>query len=141
MYDQNIEEQQITKVTRHKSVAVCNYKCTSMEKQQQVLDILYGKKKWQNNPTATVSTPNANFDLGMNSQAMPKTELVTNVKTQPTINVNLAGINIKKPVVNIDQSLIMVSPVINLKATDLQQNQDRHIQLPLINVQLTININ
>ncbi len=122
-----------------------------MAKQQQVSDILYSKKKWPNAasvskqpvnaPTATVSKPQANFDLGMNSQAMPKTEVTAEVKMQPTINVNLAGIDVKEPMVNIDQSPITVTPVINLKASELSQNELGHVQLPPINVQLTININ
>ena len=36
MYDNNIEEQQISEVTGHKSIVIRNYKCTSMQKQQEV---------------------------------------------------------------------------------------------------------
>ena len=45
MNDENIDEQQITEVTGHKSVAVHKYKRMSMEKQKEMSGVLYGKTK------------------------------------------------------------------------------------------------
>ncbi len=62
MYNSNIDEQQITEVTGHKSIAVRNYKRTSMKKQQEVSEVLYGKCK-KTTPTSTVtSAMESNFD-------------------------------------------------------------------------------
>ena len=150
MYDSNLDEQQITEVTGHKSVAVQNYKCTSMTKQQEVSDILYGQKK-KTVPSATVSkapekleeNTQGHFDLRINSQAMPihdkkKTSPIT---VMPTVNVNVSKVDINEPVLTMNQPKITISPVINLHAQDLPRNTEGHIQLPKIDVALTININ
>ncbi len=118
MYDRKLDEQQIAKVIGHKSVAVCNYKHTSLEKQWEVSDILYGKRK--NPPSVTMTKEEANFDLAMNSQAE---HVQSDVLIQPEVWINTAQVEIKEPIVNIQQPKITVSPVINLHAEQLSQNE------------------
>ncbi len=144
LYDSKFDEQQIAEVTGHKLVAIRNYKHTSMEKQCEVSDVLYSKRA---KPMASSTVTKAEFDLGMNSQAeatkpaetMTKTD--GNVTVTPTVNINVNRIDVKKPVIMINQPQIMISPVINLHAQDLPQNALGDIQLPEIDVALTININ
>ena len=142
MYDNQMDEQQITEVTGHKSVAVQNYKHTSMKKQQEVSDVLYGKKpKWP--VTSTITCENPTFNLGMNSQAesIKNNTVKSEVSVIPIVNINVGQVNLKMPVINIDQPKITVCPVVNLKSSDLVQNSDGHIILPKIDIALTININ
>ena len=143
LYDQKMDEQQIVEVTGHKSIVIRNYKRTSMQKQKEVLDVLYGKKS-KSEPMSTITK--AEFDLGMNSQA----EATRNVSMEkqdgtvtvtPTVNVNVNCVNVNNPVITINQPQITVAPVINLRAQDLPQNEHGHLQLPEIDVALTININ
>ncbi len=141
MYDNNIEEQQISEVTGHKSIAICNYKCTSMVKQQEVSEILYGKHKKKLEPTVTVTKAELNFELGINSQAENIGEIKSDVSVIPTVNINVGNVEIKAPVVTIEQPQITVSPVINLCQENLTRNAQGVIVLPKINVALTININ
>ena len=137
MYDQNLDEQQITEVTGHKSVAVYKYKCTSMDKQRQISDVLYGKTKKK--VTSTVSKLlNTNFELGVNSQMEPN---MTNNKQKPVINVNVPKVQVNAPVINVDAPKITVNPVVNLRAQDIIQKSDGQIKIPEISVNLTININ
>ncbi len=147
LYDHNVNEQQISEVTGHKSVAIRNYKRTSMQKQCEFSDVLYGKKK-KSIPTSTVtSSAEANFELGMNSQANATEQkpMSTDVTITPTVNVNVNvnvnKVDVKKPVVTINQPRITVSPVINLCTQDLPCNELGHLQLPEIDIALTININ
>ena len=140
MYDNNIEEQQISEVTGHKSIAIRNYKHTSMQKQQEVSDILCGKCKKKSKPSTTVSKPDVTFDLGINSQVLNVEEVKSEVSVTPTVNVNVGNVQIKPAVMNIEQPEITVSPVINLHQEDLTNSQGT-IMLPKINVALMININ
>ncbi len=107
-----------------------------------MLDILYGKKK-KLEPTSTMTSGNATFDLGVNSQMQPKKEesLQSDICVTPTVNVNISDVELKSPVVTIDQPKITVCPVVNLHSQDLVRNADGHIVLPKIDVALTININ
>ncbi len=117
-----------------------------MSKQHAVSDILYSKKK-SSGSSATSSTVTSSegalFQLGMNSQAEPveKSQVKSEVSLKQTVNVNVNNINVKTPVLNVQQGLITVSPVINLHASDLVQDEHGNLNLLAINVALTININ
>ncbi len=96
------------------------------------------------NPSATVSTLPANFELGMNSQAEPKVdnnEVKSNVTVQPIMHMNTPKLEIQCPVINIQQPSITVSPVINVCAQDLVRNAQGTIELLPITINLMININ
>ena len=141
LYDHDMDEQQISEITGHKSVAIRNYKRTSIEKQWQVSDVLYGKAQKKSVPTSTVTlSSQLNFDLGMNSQAVsidppkPKQGAVT---IMLTVNVNVNKVQLEEPVITINQPQITVSPVINLRAKDLPRNEQGHLQLPEIDITLT----
>ncbi len=141
MYDQQVDEQQITEVTGHKSVAVRKYKHTSMEKQKDMSEILYGK--WKKNVSSTISKPpDSSFELSVNSQMDP---VSTKTKDKSKINVNIAQVHVNAPVINIDTPKItvnpVINPVINLWAQDLIQKSDGRIELPEISVNMMININ
>ncbi len=90
-----------------------------------------------------MTSGNATFDLGVNSQMQPKKEesLQSDICVTPTVNVNISDVELKSPVVTIDQPKITVCPVVNLHSQDLVRNADGHIVLPKIDVALTININ
>ena len=107
MYDSNIEEQQISEVTGHKSVAICNYKCTSMAKQRSTLDILYGKKLKSVLSATITSTETASFDLGLNSQAahthrQDVKPSASGMEIKPTVNVNVRAVKVDTPILNIE---------------------------------------
>ncbi len=130
-----LEEQQITEATGHKLLAVRKYKHTSMEKQCEMSDVLYGKCK---KTTSTVSKPpDTNFDLGVNSQM----ELMKPQNPEPKINISVPKVEINTPVINIQAPKVTVNPVINLRSQDLVTNSDECIELPEISINLTININ
>ena len=123
IYDQNIYKQQITEITGHKSVAVRKYKRTSMEMQQQMSDVLYGKPKRK--PTSTVSTPppETSFDLGVNSQMEP-TKKESNLENPVQVNITVPKVEINTPVINIQAPKITVNPVINLQSEELIYRND-----------------
>ncbi len=137
LYDQNLDEQQISEITGHKSVAIRNYKRILLDKQRQISEVLYGKKP-KVSATSMITSEEASFDLGMNSQVQP---VKMEVNINPTVNVNVSKVAIDTPVVNIHQLEVTVSPVINLNAADLVKTSDGMIQLLSIKVTLTININ
>lgn len=142
MYDQNIDEQQITEITGHKSVAVRKYKRTSMEMQQQMSDVLYGKQRKHPPPTSTVSKalPESSFNLWVNSQMEP-TKQENNLDNVQQVNVSVPKVEINSPVNSIQAPKITINPVINLRSEELIQRNDRKIEIPEIVVNLTININ
>ncbi len=100
---------------------------------------MYGKRK--STPTATVTKADANFELGMNSQAQLTAMIQSGITVQPTLNMGTPIMDVKSPVINIEKPQITVTPVINLKSEDLVHNEQGQIVLPPINVALMININ
>ncbi len=126
-----------SEVTGHKSVAVRKYKHTSMEKQRQMSNILYSKNKKKVSSTVS-KAPDSNFELGVNSQMDP---VNMEKKEKPIINMNVPKVQINSPVINVEAPKLTVNPVINLHSQDLIQRSDRHIEVPEISVNLTININ
>ncbi len=115
----------------------------SMEKQWEVSNVLYGK--WKKSASATITKPEANFDLGITSQVTPKLidiEVVkTDVSVHPVVNMEIPKVDVKAPVLNFQQLEITVSPVINVHTSELARNEQGQLVLPLIKVALTININ
>ena len=59
LYDHNVDEHHISKLTGHRSVAVRNYQCVSIKKEKEMLDILYGKKR-KMTPMHTVTSSEKN---------------------------------------------------------------------------------
>ena len=116
LYDQNLDEQQISEITGHKSVAIRNYKRILLDKQRQISEVLYGKKP-KVSATSMITSEEASFDLGMNSQVQP---VKMEVNINPTVNVNVSKVAIDTPVVNIHQPKVTVLPVINLNTADLK---------------------
>ncbi len=141
LYDSNIDEQQITELTGHRSIAVRNYKHTSAEKKKQVSDVLYRKKKSVPSSTiskAPVSEEKPDFNIGTFTQTVGN---VMEFKPSETVHVKSAGVDIKEPIINYNQGLVTVQPVVNLNSKDLSENEKGKIMIPLIKVELTININ
>ena len=60
---------------------------------------------------------------------------------KPQVNIQTGQVHVKQPIINLEQQPIIVQPVINVKATDLQRKSDGTIILPLVTVNLMININ
>ena len=140
MYDQKMDEQQITEVTSHKSIAVRNYKRTSMDKQHEVSEVLYGK--WKNQPSATVTKEEAKewtvkLMLLINMEMCSKQMCVFSLWSI----WKYPKVDIQSPVLNFQQPEITVSPVINLHTSELSRNDQGQIVLPPIKITLTININ
>ncbi len=119
LYDQNVDEHRIAKLTGHHSVAVHYYQCISVEKEKELSDVLYGKSKktTKRNPTATVTSPqDPNFNIGTLMQfAQPKEKWVKN----DIICVQKLDMEIKDPVEKTPDKTIVVQPIVNLNAKDL----------------------
>ena len=62
-------------------------------------------------------------------------------KPSETVHVKSAGVDIKEPIINYNQGLVTVQPVVNLNSKDLSENEKGKIMIPLMKVELTININ
>ncbi len=147
LYQNNVDEQQIIEITGHHSVAVWNYKCTSLAQQAEVSNLLYGKKT-KSQPTATLSkaprdeentTSQGNFDMDVCTQV--NMNIDEKLSDKPQVNIQTGQVHVKQPIINLEQQPIIVQPVINVKATDLQRKSDGTIILPLVTVNLMININ
>ncbi len=135
LYDQNIDEHQISKLTGHCSVAVCNYQRVSIDKEKELSDVLYGKCH-KKEPTHTVtSAEQSNFDVGSLSQ------ITTKMEDKTKILVNVPDMDVKVPVLKFPDRPIVVQPMVNLNAKDLQWNEKGQVVLPEIMVKLVININ
>ncbi len=120
LYQSGVEEQQIANLTGHCSVAVRNYKRTSVEQKKQLSDLLYNNKK------PKMCTAVCSEEVKPEEPEMP----VNTRLSMPNVNAAPVEINIPK---------ITINPVINLRASDLIV-QNNNLQIPPIDVQLTINI-
>lgn len=86
-------------------------------------NVLYGKKR-KVEATATVSKPDTSFEAGGLTQILePKYEMKPpEIQGEAVVNYTPANVLLKKPVVNIRQSEIIVEPVVNLHKKDLTRN-------------------
>ena len=120
LYEQNVDEHRISKLTGHHSVAVRNYQRVLVQKEQEQSDVLYGKNKWnvKRKPTATVSSPDmANFNIGSLTQleeTMGKKAKVEHHAVQKPI------VHVQVLIIRMDEKPIVVQPVINLNTKDLK---------------------
>ncbi len=98
---------------------------------------------WEKKASATsaVTSEEASFELGINSQGKPTNIVKRDISINPTVNVNISKVAIDTLVLNINQPEVTVSPVINLNSKDLVRSSDGTIQLLSIKVALMININ
>ena len=90
------------------------------------------------------SAEQSNFDIGSLTQVTEnqgKQPKMDNVNNEAKVNFTPAAVTVKQPIVNIQQSKIVIEPVINVWAKDLVKTEDGKIVLPPVKVSLTININ
>ncbi len=141
LFEQNVSEHQISNLMGHHSVAVRNYQQILSDKKVEQSNVLYGKKH-KTEPTATVTSLDASFEVGSLTQIIDK-KLETSppeIQGEAVVNYTPANVSLKRPVINIRQSEIVIEPVVNLKKSDLKSNENREIVIPPIKVALTINI-
>ncbi len=125
----------------HCSVTVRNYQWILSDKKVEQSNVLYGKK-CKTEPTAIVTSSDASFEVGSLTQIIDKKPESSppEIQGEAVMNYTPANVSLKKPVINIRQSEIVVEPVVNLKKLDLKSNENGEIVIPLIKVVLTINI-
>ena len=130
LYDQNIDEHRISKLTGHHSMAVRNYQCVSSVKEKEQSEVLYGKKP-KKMPQESPTQDDSNFDISTLTQMQQDYKNV----------VKLPVVDVKPPVITFGESPIVVQPIINLNAKDLPKNNQGQVIMPEIKVELMININ
>ena len=62
LFDADIDEQLITEVTCHRSLAVHNYKCVSDTKRQNINDVIQGTSSDKAESVPTVTTTPSSFE-------------------------------------------------------------------------------
>ena len=145
LFENNVSEYQIASLTGYRSIAVRNYQRISFDKQLEQSNVLYGKK-CKSELTSTVTKANftkeenSSFDIGTLTQVMEKTVVQESVNKKHTVNYTPAAVTVKDPVINLQQSEIVIKPVINVKSSDLVKNDKGQFVLPLIKVILNINV-
>ena len=147
LFKQNVSEHEISNLTGHHSVAVRNYQRISSDKKVEQSNILYGQKCKNALMSTVTSADNSNFDIGLlmqitdNDSSKAKQPKLQNVSSEPHMNFTPAAVSVKQPIINIQQSEIVVEPVINVCASNLVKTEDGKFVLPPVKVALTININ
>ena len=140
LYDQNVDEHRISKITGHCSFAVRNYQCVSIEKKKGISDVLYGKHPKKSTTHIIASLHAATFDMGTLSQVTGKTEISAKTEDPTKIVVNVPDIKVNAPVLKFPEKPIVVQPVVNLNARDIPQDEKGQLIMPEIMVELVINI-
>ncbi len=147
LFENNVSEHQIASLTGHRSVAVRNYQRISSDKQLEQSNVLY-EKKCKTEPTSTVTSAigvkpeDSSFDIRTLTQISSETKVcsVESVDKKCKVNYTPASVTVKDPVINLQQSKIIIKLVINVKSSDLVKNNRGQFVLLPIKVVLNINV-